>query len=229
MTTPTASGVEPDQERAPATLVLAYFRAENSYAWRRLLKAPPDVVVVDVEEGPGEERDPALAPLVSALLATDAVVLGRVDTGFGKRPLEDVRADLRAYRSWYGLRGVYLDRAAAGEDLLDHYREIVDGVRGMIALNPAAYPDPGYAQLADMVVTFDGPLSAYGATREPAWARDQPRGRFCQVIQDVPEYARAATLRGAARLAGTVAVTDRAGSAPWSDLPAYYDTPIVAG
>lgn len=229
MTTPTASGVEPDQGRAPATLALAYFRAEHPHAWPRLLQAPPDVAVIDVEEGPGEARDPALAPLVSGLLATDAVVLGRVDTDFGRRPLEDVRADLRRYRSWYGLRGVYLDRAAAGEDLLDHYREIVDGVRGMIALNPGAYPDPGYAQLADLVVTFDGPLSAYGATREPAWAREQPRGRFCHVIHDVPGYARAATLRSAATLAGTVAVTDRAGSAPWSDLPAYYGTPTVAG
>ncbi|MFI6597149.1 spherulation-specific family 4 protein [Nonomuraea sp. NPDC050536] len=229
MTMPTAVGVKPDQGPAPAMLVLAYFRPGHPHAWPRLHQTPPDLVVIDVEEGPGVARDPALATLVTRLLGAGIQVLGRVDTDFGLRPIEDVRADLRHYRSWYGLRGVYLDQVASGADRLDHYREIVDGVRGTIALNPGVYPDPGYAQLADVVVTFDGPLSAYRATREPAWARDQARGRFCHVIHDVPGHARESTLRRAARLAGTVAVTDRAGSAPWSDLPAYYGTPIVAG
>ncbi|MFI6909575.1 spherulation-specific family 4 protein [Nonomuraea sp. NPDC050394] len=203
--------------------VPAYFSpGEAADTWRRLLAVPPRLVVLDL----GEEREAAYAPIVGRLVAAGSEVLARVDTDFGLRAAADVRADLRRIRSWYGLRGVFLDQVAADADRLEHYREIVDGVRGTIVLNPGVYPDPGYAALADVLVTFEGPLAAYRAIREPAWARALARGRFCHLIHGVGERVRVATLRKAARLAGTVHLSDGPG---WTDLPAYYGRRIVAG
>lgn len=214
----------------PEACVPAYFHPGRATdAWRRLLANPPRLAVLNLDEGPGQAKDSAYPPVISRLVAAGTEVLGYVDTDFGLRPVADVRADLRRYRSWYGLRGVFLDQVAASADRLGHYREIVEGVRGTLVLNPGVYPDPGYADLADVLVTFEGPLSAYKATREPLWARRLARGRFCHLIHDVPSKAFESTLRRATRHAGTVYVTDRTGAQPWGDLPAYYGRPIVAG
>ncbi|WP_327086239.1 spherulation-specific family 4 protein [Nonomuraea sp. NBC_01738] len=203
--------------------VPAFFHpVESAEHWRRLLAVPPRLAVVD----PGPERDAAFGPVLARLAAAGTEVLARVDTDFGLRPAADVRADLRRVRAWYGVRGVFLDQVAAGADRLAHYREIVDGVRGTIVLNPGVYPDPGYAALADVLVTFDGPLAAYRAIREPAWARELARGRFCHLIHGVPERVRTATLRKAARMAGAVHLSDSQG---WGHLPAYYGRRVMAG
>ncbi|MFI6326338.1 spherulation-specific family 4 protein [Nonomuraea sp. NPDC050556] len=222
---------EPRVQRGSETLpreacVPAYFHPErDTDAWKRLLANPPRLVVLR----PGEEKDAAYPPVISRLVAAGTEVLGYVDTDFGLRDIAEVRADLRRYRAWYGLRGVFLDQVAASEDRLGHYREVVEGVRGTLVLNPGVYPDPGYADLADVLVTFEGPLSAYKAMREPLWARGLARGRFCHLVHDVPSKAFDPTLRRAIRHAGTVYVTDRTGDQPWGDLPAYYGRPVVAG
>lgn len=176
---------------------------------------PPRLAVLDVADGPGRSRDPALAALVRRLATAGTEVLGRVDTDFGLRAAADVRADLLHYRTWYGVRGAYLDQAAACADRLGHFRDLARGIPGTVVLNPGVYPDPGYAAVADVLVTFDGPLPAYRAFREPAWARPMARETFCHLIHGVGPRAREATLRRAARYAATVAVTSGPGRGPW--------------
>ncbi|GAA0946107.1 spherulation-specific family 4 protein [Nonomuraea longicatena] len=207
---------------AVGTCVPAYFRLDRAQSWRRLLAEPPRMVVLDL----GEHRDPGYRPVIAGLAAAGSEVLARVDTDFGLRPVADVRADLRRAHAWYGLRGAFLDQVAAGAGRLDHYRRLVDGASGTVVLNPGVYPDPGYAALADVLVTFEGPLAAYRAIREPSWARALARSRFCHLIHGVAERARAVTLRKAARLAGTVHLSDNPG---WAELPAYYGRPIAGG
>ncbi|SEL14997.1 Spherulation-specific family 4 [Nonomuraea pusilla] len=172
---------------------------------------PPRLAVLDVE---GRPRDPAVAVVARRLAAAGTEVVARVDTDFGLRPLADVRADLRRHQSWYGVMGAFLDQAAACGERLGHYRAIAASVPGAVVLNPGVYPDPAYAELADVLVTFDGPLAAYRAMREPSWARELDRARFCHVIHDVPGAARAAVLRRASRYAGVVVVR------PWTGAPA---------
>jgi len=198
----------------PARLVPVSFHPQmRPEAWRRLLAAPPRMVAL-APDGPAYRR------AVAELWAAGTEVLGRVDTDFGLRPVAEVRAELRGF-GLYGLSGVYLDQSAACSDRLEYYRELVSGIQGTIILNPGVYPHPGYAALADVLVTFDGPLPAYRATREPAWARPLPRGRFCHLVHGVPGQAAEATVRRAVQRAGLVHVTDRRGTDPWGDMPAY--------
>lgn len=208
--------------------VPAYFHPDQDKdAWRRLLAVPPRMVVINPADGPGLTKDPAYLSPVARLLAAGTEVLGYVYTDFGLREVAEIRADMRRYRDWYGMRGVFLDQTAADEERLDHYREIVDGVRGAIVLNPGVYPDPRYAALADVLVTFDGPLAAYHAVSEPDWARPLARGRFCHLIHDVPSRELESTMRRAVRLAGLAHPTDHGGVKPWTTLPGYYGRPLA--
>ncbi|GAA0415889.1 hypothetical protein Acor_56690 [Acrocarpospora corrugata] len=207
-----------------SVLVPAYFHpVAQDRAWRRLAARPPRTIVLNVDSGPGTVRDPAFCQVLKPLLAAGVEVLGYLDTAYGDRPIRELVVDARHYRSWYGVGGVFLDQVAAEAGLLSHYRVSAAALRGegRLVLNPGVYPDPGYAAIADLLVTFEGPWAAYRAVGVPAWA-ERP-GQFCHLVYGVPGWARRFVQRGAARLARTLFVTNGSCPNPWQDLPGYYE------
>ncbi|MEU3458322.1 spherulation-specific family 4 protein [Streptomyces sp. NPDC006733] len=179
-------------------------------AWRTLVGAADLLygVVLNVADGPGTIRDPAFAVVAEELRAAGVRVLGYVDTAYGRRPAHAVVADLRRHRRWYGTDGVFFDQAAADIGLLGYYRWLARTARvcgsRTVVLNPGAHPAPGYAEIADLLVTFEGSWATYrAAVAVPAWTGRYPAERFCHLVYDVPAKlcalaARTAGLRGAA-------------------------------
>ncbi|MFP3986639.1 spherulation-specific family 4 protein [Streptomyces sp. E11-3] len=196
-------------------------------AWRALVAAAPRLygVVLNPASGPGNAPDPEFAAAARALRSAGARVLGYVDTDYGRRPQRAVAADLDRHRDWYGTDGFFLDQASATRDRLRHYRRLARAARSRggrtLVLNPGTHPAPGYAALADLLVTFEGDWAAYhAASAIPDWTRSQPPERFCHLVHGVPPglcavAARTARLRHAAvhcAVAGH-------GPNPWSALP----------
>ena len=219
----------------PARLgVPAYFHpAIAATDWETLIRvaraAPAaPIVVLNAASGPGRARDPDLAAVAGRLAVAGARVLGYVDTGYGARRAVRVLRDVHRYRSWYGLSGVYLDRASAAKSDLPVYGAISVAARraGMTltALGHGVYPDPAYTALADLIVAFEGPWTAYRRLRVPAWAARMPPATFWHLVYDTPpqDLSEAAGL-ASRRNAGVIYVTDRAGVNPWDGLPSYFE------
>ncbi|GGO50028.1 hypothetical protein GCM10012287_28770 [Streptomyces daqingensis] len=90
-----------------------------------------------------------------------------------------------------------------------------------------SHPHPGYADLADQLVTFCGGWPDYRWSQAPEWTASLPAERFCHLVHSVPrthieEALRIARWQGA----GTVYFTDRCargGRNPWEALPGYWD------
>ncbi|GAA3894790.1 hypothetical protein GCM10022244_00770 [Streptomyces gulbargensis] len=167
--------------------------AEDPEAWRRLITATERTygVVINPASGPGDAPDPAFTAAARALSATGARLLGYVDTDYGMRGTEHVVADWRRHREWYGVDGCFLDRTTARREGLAECRRLVRGLRRAgattVVLNPGVHPAPGYARLADLTVTFEGPWSTYvsGFSR-PGWAARPSSGRLCHLVYGVP-------------------------------------------
>ena len=151
--------------RAPCagSLVPAYLYPEEIQRLARAL-ALPQLLVINPASGPGRAPDPGYRRAIAAARAGGARVLGYVPTGWAGRPLGAVEADIDRYREWYGVDGVFLDEAAASESALPYYRALRDRAR-FVVLNPGVVPARGYFDVADVVVTFEGPFAAY-RTRE---------------------------------------------------------------
>ena len=89
-----------------------------------------------------------------------------------------------------------------------------------VALNPGVHPAPGFARVADLLVTFEGDWERYLRAVVPSWTAGHPPERFCHLIHGVPaglcaQAARTARFRGAAvhcAVPGT-------GPNPWRGLP----------
>ncbi|MEV7174968.1 spherulation-specific family 4 protein, partial [Streptomyces sp. NPDC093224] len=130
-------------------------------------------------------------------------------------------------RDWYATDGAFLDQASADPELLPHYGRLAVAARAAgartLVLNHGVHPHPGYARLADLLVTFEGPWDAYReAESVPSWTADHPARRFCHLVYAVPPGALAARLAGelaAERGAGVHCAVPGTGPHPWGTLP----------
>ena len=214
--------------RPDAAFIPAYFSPEFfPDAWDRLADPRLYAVVLNVDSGPASRPDPLFAAAVRKIESKGGTVAGYVDSGYGSRPPEVLDAEARRYREWYGVAHVFLDQVPADPAGLPYVQQVTQGLRGkgaeFVAFNHGTYPDEGYASLADLLVTFEGPWSAYTAVQPPVWALQGTRRRFCHLVYGVP----AADLDSVLALAelrntGIVFVTDRSGVNPYDELPSYY-------
>ncbi|QES50467.1 hypothetical protein DEJ50_24235 [Streptomyces venezuelae] len=200
--------------------------AHHPTAWSALIRAADRLhsVVLNPDSGPGTAPDERFAEVAGRLKDAGVPVLGYVDTDYGRRPHAAVVQDLLRHRDWYGVDGAFLDQAAADGGLLPHYRRLAVAARAAgartLVFNHGVHPDPGFAQLADLLVTFEGPWDAYRHAEVPEWTAAHPAHRFCHLVYAVPPgTAEAAARLAAERHAGVHCAVPGAGTHPWGTLP----------
>jgi hypothetical protein len=209
-------------------LIPAYFHpAPHLVQWQALLDHIDriELVVLNVDSGAGQERDPAFVSPVADLRRGGVRVLGYIDTDYGRRPTGEVLTDLQRYQQWYGIDGLFCDRVSTDLDYLEHYcsLSLLARRRGAatVAFNHGTIPAQGYAQYADVLGIFEGSWQAYLDWSPPRWVRAEPPDRFCHLIHSIPAPLLAAAwgLVGR-RHAGLAYLTNHGGPNPWERLPA---------
>jgi hypothetical protein len=200
-------------------------------AWTRAIdsRPAPAMMILDItSSGAGSARNRAYAAAVARAQAAGITVLGYASTGYARRPAAAVEADVRHYRAWYHVTGIFLDEAATGAGELPYYRKVTGFIRhaepgAVVMLNPGTYPSRRYMALGDVVLAYEGSYARYRNLRVPAWVHGYPAARFAHVVYDTPGSRLAGTLRLALRRhAGYVYVTDMTGRNPYRSLPRYW-------
>jgi hypothetical protein len=207
----------------------AYFYPGPSWA-RAVSSTPvPGMMILDVtSSGAGSAPERAYAQAVTRAQAAGIQVLGYASTDYGQRPAAAVEAEVRHYRAWYHVTGMFLDQAEAGAGGLPYYRRLTGYIRragpgALVMLNPGTYPSRRYMSLGDVVLAYEGSYARYARLRVPGWVHRYPAARFSQVVYAAPGRHLAEVLRlAAARHAGYVYVTDLAGRNPYRALPGYW-------
>jgi len=178
--------------------------------------------------GAGSAPNRAYAAAVARAQAAGIKILGYAATGYARRPVAAVATDVRHYRAWYHVTGIFLDQAATGTGELSYYQKLTSYIRhrdpgAMVMLNPGTYPSRRYMALGDVVLAYEGSYARYATLQVPAWVDKYPAARFSHVVYATPGSRLAAALRLAvARHAGYVYVTDMAGRNPYRSLPRYW-------
>lgn len=209
-------------------VIPAYFHpAVHGEDWRLLARNPERVslVVLNLASGPGTLRDDAFLPVLDELRDAGVPVAGYVDTNYGRRDIDLALAEVERYVDWYGVTGVFFDRAAAGRSELRHYATLAARARALgprvIAFNHGAHPIEAYAEHADLLGIFEGPWAVYLDATVPRWVRHHPAEQFFHLVYAVPPLSTEDALALAAlRHAGSVYLTDQTGANPWQRLSA---------
>ncbi|MFJ9828537.1 spherulation-specific family 4 protein [Streptomyces sp. NPDC101160] len=198
----------------PSSLLLPFYEhpADRPDDWAAVVAAAPALygVVLNPASGAGRAPDPAFAEVAARLRAAGVRVLGYADTDYGRRPHAEVVADLVRHRDWYGADGAFLDQVPTEPAALPHYRRLTVAARAAgattLVLNHGAHPAPGYEEIADLLVTFEGPWDAYRALDLPV------ADHYCHLVYAVPADAPRPATPVHCAVPGT-------GAHPWGTLP----------
>src|SRR4029079_5328830 len=146
------------------SLIPAYLRPDGIVALADAAPGPR-LLIVNPASGPGEHPDADYRRAIAHAQARGARVLGYVSTTFGQRHYADVLADAGRYRDWYGVDGIFLDEVSHDDAQLPYYAALSHSLRGdgELVLTPGTVPARGYFDLADVVVTYEGPFADYAA------------------------------------------------------------------
>ncbi|MEU6705310.1 spherulation-specific family 4 protein [Streptomyces wuyuanensis] len=204
--------------------------------WAELTRpgTPLHWAVLDVSDGPGSRPDPHCLEAAGKLTNAGVRVLGRIDLAHGARTFGEIVSDAHRYLDWYKVGGFLLDRCPVEQAELPQVRRatatleaVLDG--GHIVLGHGEHPHPGYAEVADQLVTFSGAWTDYRWSQVAEWTADHPPERFVHFVHGVPrthldEAMRIARWQGA----GTIFFTDRSDAGrgqngAFDSLPGYWD------
>jgi Spherulation-specific family 4 len=193
--------------------------------WDRMVEARPHVamVILNLADGPGDERAPKVADQVALLRGVGVMILGYIDTANATRSVSAIMADARRYEEWYRTQAVFLDQAQVPEGLVDsYYRPLYQRLkqgsasRCVVVNAGQAMPEQVMAA-ADIVVDFEGDYHAYIGWSQPGWTARYPPGRFWHIVHGVAgaDHLDRVFRLSRARRAGWLYATDQAaGGAP---------------
>lgn len=153
----------------------------DSELWEQVLRpGAADLVVVNVDSGPGRVLDPVFAEALRAYgpggtrgTGGHATILGYVDTDYGRRTPHEVRAEARKWRDRYGITSVFLDQVVSGVgpdgradvDALIEFTGLVTTLRGdgvvTLAGNPGAIPHPRVLRVLDVICVRETDLETH--------------------------------------------------------------------
>jgi hypothetical protein len=218
---------------APRIGVPAYSHpARAAAAWEALV-AVSDVlvglIVVNPASGVGAGPDEAYRSLCDSPRLRH-LIAGYVDSAYSGRPLTAVVAEAAAYRRLYGISSDFVDQVTSGLQGVRlqgvrYYRELGEELRKRgtcrLVLNPGVVPQPEYHDLADVIVTFEGPWTAYRSDMPPIRTGPGRRSATWHLVHSTPVEHHVLSLRMAATRGASYAyVTERTMPNPWDELPA---------
>lgn len=192
--------------------------------WRRQLDGRPATVVFNPSSGPGQQRDAHFSEQVGLAAAAGTCLLGYVRTDYGRRPVKDVQQEVDSYRRWYGVTSVFFDEASYQAADAAYYSTLARYVRrtagALVALNPGMVPEPVYADIADLLVVFEGSADQYDAWTPPSWTGG--RAAHWHLVHSTPDDRWRDVLAMTGRRGGAVVyVTDDVLDNPWDAFPPY--------
>jgi hypothetical protein len=217
-------------------IVPAYaYPAPAAPLWDGALAAADCVrcMVANPANGPGTAFDGNYAAVVARVKAAGIHVMGYVDTHYSERKLALVKADIDAWKSFYGVTDAFVDQTASSADKLAYYREIGDQIHatpGAIALlNPGTNADEGYLQVADILNIFEGNQAAYEEFDTWSWTAGYPSSRFSHLVYGVADEAGMTRVvsESVARGVAHVYVTSGGLPHPWGALPPYWEAEVA--
>ncbi|MFC5802438.1 spherulation-specific family 4 protein [Streptomyces formicae] len=205
--------------------------------WAELTRpgTPLHWAVLNVADGgPGTRPDPHCLEAAGRLANAGIRVLGHLDLAHGTRPFGEIVSDAHHYLDWYRVGGFLLDHCPVERADLAGVRRVTATLEavlddGHVVLGHGAHPYPGYAEVADQLVTFSGAWADYRWSQVAEWTADYPPERFVHFVHGVPrmhldEAMRIARWQGA----GTIFFTDRVATrmgqkGAFDSLPGYWD------
>ena len=165
------------QRQAQRILVPAYFYPEAGSPWESLISVTashPQVGITAIfnpNDGIFTSVDADEQAAARRFTAAGGELIGYIYTkwGSGERSLASIKSNVDAYLRLYGdlpLKGFFLDEMSTEPSALSFYKLIYDYIKAknpalQVFGNPGEIPDAGYADVTDVLMTYEDYGSGY--------------------------------------------------------------------
>lgn len=191
-------------------------------------------VIVNVNNGPGDEIDGNYKNWIKALNSTNKIVVGYVYSSYGKRNLDEVKNDIKAWIKFYPeIKGFFIDEISDATDKneFNYYLEISNFIKNFnkkyfVIFNPGnSNINPDLAKITDIIVIFEDSYENLKTFKRPAWiSKNLNNTKFAGIVYDVEKSNLNNVYNTLIRNGiGTIYITDDADDNPYDSLPTYYD------
>lgn len=190
-------------------------------------KTVPVQAVINPDNGAGSRKDQFVAGKVGSLKSAGARVVGYIATGYGRVPLNTVKAQMDKYTSWYGVHGFFLDEMANSSARLSYYQSIKSHAaskKQSIIGNPGTSTISAYANVADILITYEDPYArGFKTYVQSGWTRSLPVERTGAIIYSAPGSVLNSIIdRAISQRFGWVYASDRNEPDPFGSMASYF-------
>lgn len=230
-------------------MVPAYFDpTSNPSGWTALNSAanalPNRVVAIaNVFNGPSTAERSDYAAAISSLQSAGGQVVGYVLTGYSNRSINEAKADVDRWYSFYPtLNGIFVDEVANTDGQQPYYLALYEYIKSkssssLVINNPGAATLQSYlfyngARVADVICIFEGNGTAAMEWSQYSWTASYPRSSFYALAYDtanvnVNDFDYGDIIdRAYQQNVGWVYVTDDNLPNPWDTIPAYFSDEV---
>lgn len=212
--------------------LVSYFRSTT--LWDKVAAVKPALAMINPGSGPGPGADSLYAAtVVPKCKAAGVPVFGYVHskgpTGYGTRPLADVKADILNHIAWYKVDGIFVDTTSNDPAFLAYYTDICTFVHGKglkVVLNCGTKTYEGLAKICDYLCVVETDAMSYETLARPAWEAGYSNlwhmVHSCAAT-DMPRIVALAKQRKA----GLITVTNDVMPNPYDTLPTYIDALVT--
>jgi hypothetical protein len=201
--------------------------------WTTATSSTPrtSIMIMNPNSGPGTSQDANYVKAVTAAQAAGIKVLGYVSTRYGQRPVQEAVNNIYAYKTWYGVDGIFLDETRADAAGVSYYKALAKYIRGskggFVMLNPGVIPTEEYIRMADTSIVFEDSYTDYLGWAPVSWMYKYPAGKFTHLVYGTTgtQLANALTL-SRNRNAGMIYITNDVLNNPWDTLPSYWSAKL---
>jgi len=186
----------------------------------------PMIAIINPNDGVGTSKIASIASQVTRLKTAKATVAGYISTVYGAVSLSSVYTSIDRYVSWYGATGIFLDEMSDRATKVSYYQSIYTYAKNKgltVVGNPGTFTVVNYAAVADILVTYEDPLSAgWNTYKQSTWTNSYAVSKFAAIIYATSSSVwKAAIDRAIALRYGWVFVTDIGGADPFGRAPTY--------
>jgi hypothetical protein len=113
----------------PQSLIPVYSGVSQAMWNRAVGDAGGGTVITNLGDGPGTRRSAHVAREIARAQRAGKRVIGYVDTRFAARSQTSAERDIRRWKSWYAVNGIFLDNVAGQDPNYRYYRRISARIR----------------------------------------------------------------------------------------------------
>lgn len=135
---------------------------DTSYEWKKIPPSSDTYAIINPQNGPSTKMSENYKRGIEDLNKNKINVIGYVYTGYGKRPLTSVKADINVYSTKFkGLKGIFFDETSTDPKKIAYYRNLANYAKSkglsFVVLNPGITTDKTYVNsgIADLIVSYE--------------------------------------------------------------------------